>query len=201
MKVRDARVQAALDIDRKACKIAAKARNARELATRATRPSSALSSAFCAGAADPAYASPPLHRRFHVDSSISAYAAVADSAESEVFEASPSPPHSTPSSTVEWVEAASSNLRLKARVADKVFESAERLAEVAEARTKELNATEETLKRVVKELECFKRLEAKLIERGVVGESVMRRAKWDVVREMRGGGGVGNVGGRAVELR
>ena len=68
-------------------------------------------------------------------------------------------------------------------MAEKVFGAAERLAEVAEARTKELNAVEETLKRVSKELECYQRLEAVLLADGLVKDSVMRNLKWRVVQQ------------------
>ena len=81
------------------------------------------------------------------------------------------------------METASSNLQLKAEVAEKVFGAAERLAEVAEARTKELDAVEATLKRVSKELECYQRLEAALLAEGFVEEAVMRNLKWRVVQQ------------------
>ena len=102
--------------------------------------------------------------------------------DAEAFSSNTSP---TPSSTVEWVEAASSNLRLKAEMAETVFETAERLAEVAESRTKELNALEEAYKQVVKELQCYKRLEVKLREEGIVEDRVLRKLKWRVVQETK----------------
>jgi len=91
----------------------------------------------------------------------------------------------TPSSTAEWVETASSNLRLKREVSEKVFETAERLAEVADSRTKELNALEEEFKRVLKELECYKRFEAKTRTEGILRQETIKNLKWTVVQEMK----------------
>merc|ERR1712087_97703 len=91
----------------------------------------------------------------------------------------------SPSSTVEWVEAASSNLKIKAKVAEKVFETAEKLAEVAETRTRELNTLEEAYKRVSKELECYKLFEVKLRQEGIMEEKTIREIKWFVVNTMK----------------
>ena len=92
----------------------------------------------------------------------------------------------SPSSTEEWVEAASSNLKLKAQMSEKVFETAEKLAEVAEARTRELNSLEEVFKRVSKELECYKLFEVKLRDEGILEERTIRELKWSVVNAMKG---------------
>ena len=94
----------------------------------------------------------------------------------------------TPSSTAEWVEAASSNLALKSVVAEKVFETAERLAEVAEARTRELNCLEAAFRRVSKELRCYQLLEKKMLAEGWAESATIRRLKWSVVEEMKKSG-------------
>ena len=59
------------------------------------------------------------------------------------------------------------------------------MAEVADSRTKELNALEEEFKRVVKELECYKRFEAKTRSDGILRQETIRNLKWTVVQEMK----------------
>lgn len=77
---------------------------------------------------------------------------------------------------------------MKAEMAEKVFETAEKLAEVAEARTKELNNMKIAFKRVSKELECYKLLEVKLRREGILEERLIRELKWSVVDEMKSKG-------------
>ena len=76
-------------------------------------------------------------------------------------------------------------------MAEKVFETAEKLAEVAEARTKELNGLEEAYRRVSKELECYKVFEVKLREEGILEGRRIREMKWSVVEMMKWQGKIG----------